>query len=169
MRVTPIDDKTADASGFQPWPAGEYGFEVKDCVEAVSASGNEMIKLTLAIFNPDGASRTVFDYLLSSDKGQWKVRHFMQSVGLLPSYEAGIIDTTEIFERSGRCKVTIRPARDNYAAQNQVLDYLGEPERQTALPVTRQAARPAPVTHQAARPNPAAKAPARDLDDEIPF
>ena len=161
MRVNPVDQKTADASGFQPWPAGEYAFEVKDCVEAVSTSGNEMIKLTLAIFTPDGASRTVFDYLLSTDKGQWKVRHFMQAIGLLPSYEAGIIETTEIFGRSGQCKVSIRPARDNYAAQNQVVDYLGIAERQ--LPLA------GPARPQARPAQAAAKASAADLDDEIPF
>ena len=155
MRVTPIDDKTADASGFQPWSAGEYGFEVKDCSEEVSSTGNEMIKLILAIYNQDGAARTVFDYLLSTDKGQWKVRHFCKAIGILAAYEAGNLDVNDIFGKSGRCKIGIRPARDNYAAQNQVLDYLGEAERQTALPVTRPAA--------------SVKAPAQDIDDEIPF
>lgn len=160
MRFNPVDDKTADASGFQPWPAGEYPFEIKECSEEISKAGSEMLKLTIHIFNKDGASRTVFDYLLGTDKGQWKVRHFAKSVGLLASYEAGSLDINDVFGRSGRCKVSVRPERDGFQAQNQVVDYLGEAASQT--PARRAMGNPAPVSGGGKRP-------AADLDDEIPF
>ena len=70
MRIPqPATKEQADAGAgnFTPWPSGTYDFEIHDASEEISkASGAEMIKLTIYIFNADGDRRTVFDYLLSS-------------------------------------------------------------------------------------------------------
>lgn len=166
MRVAPITAEQADeqSGGFEPWRPGDYDFNVYDASEETSATGNEMIKLTLHVLNRDGERRTVFDYLVNSDKAQWKIRHFAEAVGMVPQYEQGDMDPHDITGRVGQLKLRIKPAQGQYSAQNAVNDYIPMP----AAP--REAARRA-VPPTAVRPptRQAATASARDLDDDIPF
>lgn len=158
MRVNPISAKQAEeqSAGFEPWKAGDYDFNVYDASEEVSTEGNEMIKLTLHVLNPEGQRRTVFDYLVNTEKGQWKVRHCAEAIGMLPQYERGEMETIDIVGRMGRLKLRLKPASGQYPARNSVGDYI-----------------PLPAAHQTpvvARPSAArVKAPAGDIDDDIPF
>lgn len=163
MRVTPITAEQAEeqSSGFEPWKPGDYDFNVHDAWEETSNGGNEMVKLTLHVLNRDGQRRTVFDYLVNSEKSQWKIRHFAEAVGMVPQYEAGEMEPHDIVSRVGRLKLKTKPATGQYAAGNAVADYIPAPAaaRQTQP-------RPAPVER---RPAPASAGTARDLDDDIPF
>lgn len=168
MRIPqPATKEQANAGGFEPWPVGDYDFEVHDAADDVSDAGNEQIKLTLYVFNEEGRKRTVFDYLPSSEKSQWKVRHFAEAVGLIRSYEAGELDVNDIVEKTGKLKLGFKKATAQYPANNQVADYI--PRGDEAERATRPApARPAP----AARPAAARQATSRandDLSDDIPF
>lgn len=156
MRVNPISAEQADkqANNFDPWPRGEYDFSVYDASEETSDAGNEQIKLTLHVLNRDGQRRTVFDYLVNTEKAQWKIRHFAEAVGVARQYETGELQVADIVSREGRCKLRVKPAQGQYQAQNAVEDYLG-----SAL------AHAATSTRQPVR----AKAPAGDIDDDIPF
>ena len=64
MRVTPKTENEVRESGL--WPVGEYDFEIVSSIEKLSQSGNEMIELKVKIFDEDGKSITLFDYLLES-------------------------------------------------------------------------------------------------------
>jgi uncharacterized protein DUF669 len=162
MRIDkPISEKEAESSGFTPWRPGDYDFEVNDASEERSSStGNDMIKLTLHVFNEDGNKRTVFDYLVNSEKSQFKIRHFADAVGLIASYERGELDVNEIVAKTGRLKLRIKPAQGDYPANNSVGDYI--PRGDLPEKVTRPAARPSAPASAATRVN-------VDLDDEIPF
>lgn len=164
MRISkPATAEEANAGGFDPWPAGQYGFTVKDASEEISAAGNEMIKLTLKVFNLDGKERTVFDYLLAAEEAQWKVRHFAEAVGLIEQYTAGDLDINEMVDRSGELKLRVKPAQGQYPAGNQVGDYIpmeDRPDRVGGAASKPEIAPPKTATR--------AMAPA-GLDDEIPF
>lgn len=155
MRVQPVSAEVADNGGageiFKP---GEYDFTIYEAAETTSQkSGEEMLKLTLHIFDRNGDKRTVFDYILSSKAAQWKARHMMESIGMTKQYDAGVIDPVDIVERSGRLKLGVAPATAQYPAQNKVQDYVkmkSDPQ-------------------SAAEPARKARAPAGDIDDEIPF
>jgi hypothetical protein len=55
-------------------PDGEYPFEVSNAEEKVSnSSGNDMFEITLKI--KDGP--TVYDYLVPSSDGRWKLDNFL--------------------------------------------------------------------------------------------
>jgi len=158
MRINPITEKQANeqAGGFEPWPAGDYDFMVYDASEETSSAGNDQIKLTLHVQNRDGSRRTVFDYLVNAEKAQWKIRHFAEATGMMRQYETGDIKIHDIVNRMGRLKLRVRPARDGYAAQNQVGDYIAaDPSAPAARPASRPAQQPATT--------------AETLDDEIPF
>lgn len=173
MRINkPISAKDADenSGALVPWPPGDYDFTVAEATDEISkASGQEMIKLILHVFNRDGQKRTVFDYLLSGEKGQWKVRHAAEAIGMLPQYEAGELDTSEMIERSGKLKLRIKPAQGEYQAGNSVVDYIpAAPGSQKALPLTStmRAGNPAPRGGSAGAN---VKRSTQDIEDEVPF
>lgn len=134
------------------WAAGEYGFEVTEAVDAVSKSGNEMIKLDLRVFNTDGGFRFVTDYLLESVA--YKLRHACEALNLLAKYEAGEIVAEDFVGRTGNLKLKIDAAKDGYAAKNSVQDYVPKAVAQGK--------------HEAKKANGYVK-PSADMDQDIPW
>ena len=151
MRFEPKSED--ELNKFSVMPAGDYDFEVKDAEEQLSKAGNEMTKLTLAVYDNDGEPNFVFDYLVASAKSMFKLSTFAKSVGLYSNYEAGNIPADLMIGRIGRCKLGIEPANGQYAAKNKVLSYYEMKGGQ------------APANN----PKPAQGSPMPDLDDSIPF
>lgn len=169
MRIpTPVSKEQADAGGnFEPWPIGDYDFEVHDAADDVSkASGREQIKLTLYVFNDEGSKRTVFDYLGSDEKSQWKVRHFCAAVGLIRQYENGELDVYDIVNKTGRLNLALKRATSEYPANNTVRDYIEAAE--APMRVGGAASRPSEAAPRQPVPARSSQS-ARDLDDDIPF
>ena len=160
MRIQkPASKEEADAGGnFTPLRPGEYDYEVKEASEEQSAAGNDMIKLTVWVYDTDGNRRTVFDYLLGTEKSQFKVRHFAESCGLVKEYERGELDAMDCEGKTGRLKLRIKPAQGDYPAGNQVQDYIASEDKPTRV------ARPSSQS----RPTPTPKT-NNDLNDDIPF
>lgn len=178
MRIpTPISAEQANeggGGGFAPWRAGDYDFEVHAASEEISkSSGREQIKLTLYVFDEDGNKRTVFDYLGSDEKSQWKVRHCAEALGLVAQYERGEMDPFDLEGKSGRLRLRVKKAEGEYPANNTVGDYipLGDQPAKAARP-TPSAARPAALAARppgGASPSPHGGSTSADLDDTIPF
>ena len=137
-------------------PAGVYPFEVIEAVDTLSKVGNEMIKLKLMVFGPDGETPHVFDYLL--EKLAYKLRHFAEFTGLLPQYEAGELTAIHCLNKQGYVKLAIEE-QEGFSPKNSVKDYVEKPEG---------AATPAP---RPAATRPAGGTPPPVFDDEldIPF
>lgn len=152
MRFTPATEEQQERRSFEPFPAGEYDYEVDAAEETQSKAGNAMIKLTLNVFNQDGAKRVVFDYLLET--AAWKIKQFAASCGLLTKYETGLIEAYEMVGKTGRLKLRVESS-EQYGDQNKVAFYLAAP---SGTGYTGRSA-----------PQPAAKVNDRPLDDEIPF
>lgn len=150
MKFTPKTEEEIqkESSKFGPWPNGVYDFEVFEAEDKTSKNGNDMLVLTLHIFNPDGHRRTVYDYLLENIPH--KLKHAAEACGLHRQYTSGSLDKDDFYGKTGRLKLGIQPERDGYPAKNVVRDYL------PAKPVNG-AAVSAPVSRKV------------DLDDEIPF
>lgn len=160
MKFTPKSEADIQASSgsFDPWPSGTYDFEVAEAEDTTSKAGNDMIKLTLYVFNPEGKRRTVFDYLLASI--EYKLRHAAEACGLLSAYEQGMLEAFDFTGKTGRLKLGVQPAKDGYDAKNTVRDYVKD-DGSTAE-------EPAPKRWEAPRrkSEPAA---AGNIDDEIPW
>jgi hypothetical protein len=102
---------------------GEYDFLVKNAEDTRSKSGNEMIKLTLCIWDNQNREHTVFDYLLEAM--MYKVKHFADSVGLESEYVSGAFAAHHCMNKTGRCKIIIDDATDsNFPPKNAVKDYI---------------------------------------------
>lgn len=151
MRFEPKSEAEVSSGGL--WPAGEYDFEVNEAEEQTSKSGNEMVKLTLHVFNADGQRRTVWDYLVSTSGGMFKIRHFAEATGMLHRYEQGDMPAEIMIGKTGRCKLAIvKDKNGQYPDKNGIADYLAARKQETRKPAQRQMATAG-----------------RDLDDEIPF
>lgn len=102
---------------------GEYDFEVMKAEEALSKSGNDMIKLTLKVYGPNGETAHVYDYLLVAM--EFKLKHFCDSVGLVAEYESGQLTADMCGGRAGRCKLAVETdASGKYDDKNVVKDYV---------------------------------------------
>ena len=101
--------------------AGEYWFKIVKAEEAVSKSGNDMIKLTLAI---DG--QLITEYLVYIDKMAWKVKAFCESVGMLQSWDEGEILASQLVGRQGMANIDIEK-RESYDDRNRVAKWLPQP------------------------------------------
>lgn len=114
----------AEISAANLLEAGQYVFEVAKAEEKTSQNGNDMVKLTLAVFDNEDRRHPVFDYLVGTDGAAYKIRHFAESVGLLSQYEAGEIRAEQMEGRTGKCQVGIDDKNKQYPAKNIIRDYV---------------------------------------------
>ncbi len=146
-------------------PDGDYDFEVINAADAVSkASGADMIVLDIKVFDGDGGTRNVKDYLVATPGGMRKVRQFAIAVGMLSDYENGDLEAHALHNQSGRCKIGADRS-EGYEPKNKVVYYL-DPAKAPSAAATVRRAPPVklPPAKKAWEP-----APAGDIDDEIPF
>lgn len=134
MRFTPkTEEEIAAENLLQP---GEYGFTVMEAEDTQSKAGNDMMKVKLEVFAPDGGTRHVYDYLL--EKMAFKLRHFAATVGRMADYERGELSADAVVGRSGLVRIEIEPAGD-YPAKNVVKDYVVAPKPPANQPAAQQA------------------------------
>jgi hypothetical protein len=145
VKITPKTEAQISQGGLLP--KGEYDFEVVEAYDKKSSAGNEMISLVLHVFDNEGNYHTVFDWLVSTDGAEYKVRHFCATTGTLDKYDAGNLVADDCKELTGKAKIVIKKDKaGNYPDKNGVSDYV-QPTDSTAKAVY------VP----------------KELDDEIPF
>ena len=113
---------------FNPIPKGEYDFEVLEASDETSKSGNDMIKINLAIWQGDKVLCRVFDYLLPAMEA--KLRHACDACGLLDRYQSGNLQASDFMGRTGKVKIRIKKATSEYAEKNEVEDYICRPAKE---------------------------------------
>lgn len=131
MKFTPKTEKEIREDGLMP--EGEYPFVISNAEDKISKSGDEMIKLLIRVFNPDGSFNLVNDYLLESVA--FKLRHACEACGLLDKYESGSLLAADFIGKKGMLKLSIRKdTTGQYGDQNKVKDYIvtkdGEEKKQ---------------------------------------
>lgn len=153
MRFEPKTEKEVAEAGLLP--KGEYDFEVASAEDERSKAGNDMLALILNVYDTDGQCHRVRDWLVSTDGGAYKVRHFAYGVGLGADYEKGVLTAELVTGCTGRCKLLIKKdPKGEYPDKNAVGDYCPPTNGNGAAKPTA----PAQSFQRAA-----------DLDDEIPF
>lgn len=102
---------------------GEYDFEVITTSDKPSNSGAEMITLKLNVFDHEGNSRTIFDYL--TEAMGWKIRHAADACGLLATYESGSLAASSFDFCTGKVKIKTQKGNKEYPnPKNVVEDYI---------------------------------------------
>lgn len=120
-------ENAARKAAYQPWPKGMYDFVVNTGEDTYSKKGNEMIKLSLNIYNADGQVRQIDDYLLEAM--EYKLRHAAEACGLLERYENGELNGFDFVGKSGKLYLDIQKGKQKddgsfYSDRNSVQDYL---------------------------------------------
>jgi len=152
MKFQPKSREEIDAMGLMK--AGVYSFRVANANEQTSKSGNEMIKLTLEVFDDKGVTHNIFDYLLEAMSS--KLYGFCHAANLTQQYQLGQMRDTDCIGKAGYVEITVEKGKENpqggfYPDKNQVKSYLANKPKNTAQAT-------APTAN-----------PEQPFDDEIPF
>lgn len=143
MKFEPISE--ADAANANLRKAGLYDFEVLESKDRISKKENQMIELNVKLYDTEGRTFRLFDYLVSAEGMAYKIRHYASATGQLAQYEKGELRALDQVGKTGRCQVGIQKAKDGYPAKNIISDYA------PTVPG-------APLIESV-----------KDMDDEIPF
>lgn len=122
MRFEPKTAQEIDEAGLLP--AGVYDFEVMEAEDTQSKAGNDMAAIAIRIEDSTGRAFKILDWLVATDGGAYKVRHFAESVGLIAEYEKGDMPAGLMMHKTGKCKLAVKPAEGQYRAKNTVADYV---------------------------------------------
>ena len=120
-------EKEAAARG--PFRPGVYDFEFIESEDSVSQAGNDMIVVKLKVYNDQGETRTVKDWLLEAIA--YKLKHACETCGLGPQYERGEVESFDFLNRSGKVKLGVK---DNF---NTVVDYIIQKNAPASRPVVK--------------------------------
>jgi hypothetical protein len=119
-----LEKEAAERGPFRP---GIYDFEFTDATDDISKAGNDMLVVTLKVYNDQGETRKVKDWLLEAMAH--KLKHACETCGLGPQYERGEVESFDFLNRSGKVKLGVK---DNF---NNVVDYVVQENTPTKRPV----------------------------------
>lgn len=102
-------------------PDGTYEAAVMKAEEKQSKNGNDMLEVLVKVFDDDGASILVTDYLVNSDAAAFKIRHFCVSAGI--EYDSGEIDTDALPGTTVYVKLKTEKS-EQYGDRNKIADYV---------------------------------------------
>lgn len=133
-QFTPKTDEEIEAIKNQNLlPEGNYSFVIREAKQRLSSTGNPMIEVLISIVDNNGNNRNIKDYLLSTDKMIYKLKHLCDSIGVLKDYERGILDLVKFVNQKGQAKIIIQKGGVSadgslYPDKNAVKDYLKRSE-----------------------------------------
>ncbi len=126
--LTPMTEEELNA--FDMMEEGIYDFEVLKSERQTSKSGNPMAKLQINVWDKNGKSTVIFDYLVFSSVKfcTRKIKHFCEAAGIVEDYLKGNI-REELERLSGKVHIGVQDIMPNptggyYPAKNVVIDYV---------------------------------------------
>lgn len=103
-----MSENEAMQERFHLLKEGEYDAIISASQDTVSAnSGNPMMDMTVSVFDDNGKSHDVRDFLVFTKTMMWKVVHCADSAGLLPEYEAQKFCSDTVTGKRVRVKVAV--------------------------------------------------------------
>lgn len=132
-------------------PEGTYDFTIIEVNEYVSDKGNATFKIKHNIFEPEGKTRVIYDWVTPA----WpkKFKHLHDACGLIDLYNSKQAKPEDFVDKSGKLILGVgEPYKDKNGLDrinNSVVDYVKRDNAETYK-------------------NAATKA-AEDLNDEVPF
>jgi len=132
-----MSEEEAMAERFQLIKEGEYDAIISASQDKVSSSGNDMMDMTVTVFDAEGKAHEVRDFLVFMKAMMWKIVHCAGSAGMMPTYQAGKLCSETITGKRVRVKVGIdagkpipedrlngKPFGSCYPDKNKIEDYL---------------------------------------------
>lgn len=133
-----MNEQEAMNERFQLMKEGEYDAIISASQDTVSTnSGNPMMDMTVSIFDDNGKSHDVRDFLVFTKPMMWKVVHCADSAGLIPEYENHKFCSEVVIGKRVRVKITVeqgseippdklkgKPIGSKYPDKNKIEDYV---------------------------------------------
>ena len=120
MKFKPQTEEEAASAERRPLPAGIYDAEVLLAEETRSKAGNDMLKIKLAVYRPNGGQEWVWDYITDTS---YRLGQLMSACGLSEQYLKGEVHPDELEGKSFKVTLKIDPARGEYSERNSVGRY----------------------------------------------
>lgn len=102
--------------------AGEYDALIREAVEKRSKSNKPMIELVVEVWDAEGSSRILRDWLTAADLGAAKLLHCAEAVGALAKWEAGDISAADFRGRNVVVTIIVETRR-GYGDTNRIDNY----------------------------------------------
>lgn len=131
MGYTPKTEQQLASEGLLP--EGIYDFEIVDTDDKQSKKGNDMYTLTLNVFDADGGTKQIRDYIaLGSNFGERKLRHAADACGLIEIYNTGNLKPSDFQDRAGKVQIKQQDGSMDFPlSKNVVADYVVKPVSET--------------------------------------
>lgn len=101
MKFDPQTDEQIASSGLLP--NGVYDFEIAAAEDKISSKGNEMIEVSLNVYDSDGGIRKIRDWIMPQMAKKFK--HFHNATGMMTKYESGSLVASDVIGKTGKCMV----------------------------------------------------------------
>lgn len=133
----PLSEEGVMKARYNILADGEYDGVVISSNRTKSTSGNIMADMIIKIFDKDGTSHDIRDFLVFTDKMLWKIKHFCDSASLESIYQLGTFTPETANQQHVRVIVGIkcgdlipaeklgnRPVGSCYPDKNIIVDYI---------------------------------------------
>jgi hypothetical protein len=137
-----MSEQEAMAERFQLMKEGIYDAVVTASQDTKSAnSGNPMMDMTITVYDENGKTNDVRDFLVFTKQMMWKVVHFVESAGCFEGYQDGKFCSQMAINKSVKVKIVVEPGSEipqdklkgkplgsKYPDKNKVEDYIKKEE-----------------------------------------
>ena len=138
-----MTEQEATEERFQLFKEGIYDAVVGTAEDRMSSTGNAMMDITLHVYDSNGKTKDVRDFLVLTKSMMWKVIHFADSAGLLKEYEDGKLCSDVALGKNIQVKIVIEQGKEipldklngkapgsRYSDKNKVEDYIKKADQQ---------------------------------------
>ena len=159
----PMSEQEAMAERFQLLKEGVYEAVITASQDTTSSKGSPMMDITVTVYDNNGKTHDVRDFLVFTKPMMWKIVHFAESAGIEKQYAEGKLCSELAINKTVMVKVTVeqgseiphdklkgKPAGTRYFDKNKIDDYVKKDKSNMSK------------THDEKTPPPFA-------DDDIPF
>jgi hypothetical protein len=133
-----MSEQDAMNERFQLMKEGIYDAVITASQDTTSAnSGNPMMDMTVTVYDENGKTHDVRDFLVFTKQMMWKVVHFAESAGILKEYESGKLCSQTAINRTVQVKIVVeqgseipqdklkgKPLGTRYFDKNKIEDYI---------------------------------------------
>lgn len=121
-------------------PDGEYQATLMEIEETESkSSGSPMYKLKWKVYGDNGAEAHVYDYIVMTEKGVWKLRKLADAFGMRAAFDSATFDPNMLEGENCRLNIGIEEGEGDFPDRNRVASYVKDsgsaPDRANARTV----------------------------------
>lgn len=136
-----LSEQEAMNERFQLLKEGIYEAVITASSDTTSSKGSPMMDMTVTVYDENGKTHDVRDFLVFTKPMMWKVVHFAESAGIQKEYEAGKLCSETAINRVCKVKIAIeqggeipqdklkgKPVGTRYFDKNKIEDYIKKDE-----------------------------------------